>query len=76
MLTLVTFFKQLVPKPSEKKPLICQTTSQFLKSQHQRTGLDQRAVSIKLYGTYDDTHTLELALDINFFPSQTNVDQL
>ena len=50
MPTLMTLLKQLVPKPIEHKPLLCQVASQILKSRHQRMGLVHRAVSIMLYG--------------------------
>ena len=50
MPTLMTLLKQLVPKPIEHKPLLCQVASQILKSRHQRMGLVQGAVSIMLYG--------------------------
>ena len=48
MPTFMTLLKQLVPKPIEHKPLLCQVASQILKSRHQRMGLVQRAVSIML----------------------------
>ena len=50
MPTLMTLLKQVVPKPIEHKPLLCQVASQILKSRHRRMGLVQRAVSIMLYG--------------------------
>lgn len=48
--TLVMLLRNLIPKPMNKKPLICFVASLLLKSRHQRMGLVQRAVSIMLYG--------------------------
>lgn len=48
--TLMSLLSQLIPNPTEHKPLLCFVASQLLKSRHQRMGLVQRAISIMLYG--------------------------
>ena len=48
--TLMTFLRNLLPKSSQRIPLICVIASQLLKARHQRMGLVQRAISIMLYG--------------------------
>ena len=48
--TLISLLQRLIPRPSEKKPLIAMLASQLLKTRHQRLGLVQRAVSVMLYG--------------------------
>ena len=46
LLILLTLLKNIMPKPSEHKLLLCLTTFQLLKSQHQRMGLVQCEISI------------------------------
>ena len=48
--TLIKFIQLLVPRPLEKKPLICFIASLLLKARHQQLCLVQRAVSVMLYG--------------------------
>lgn len=48
--TLMPLLTQLIPRASQKKPLLCLLASQLLKSRHQRLCLVQRAVSVMLYG--------------------------
>ena len=48
--TLMSLLSQLIPRASQKKPLLCFLASQLLKSRHQRLCLVQRAVSVMLYG--------------------------
>ena len=50
--TLITLLQKLVPRPLEKKQLICTLALQLLKSRNQRMGLLQRAVSVMLYRNY------------------------
>ena len=47
---LVTLLKEILPHPSQQKPLLCMIISQLVKSRHQRLCLVQRAVSVMLYG--------------------------
>lgn len=64
--TLMTLLQNLVPRPSQHKPLICLVVSQLLKSRHQRMGLVQRAVSIMLYGNGSNKQVIILS-DRYFF---------
>ena len=59
---LLTILKQIVPRPTEQRPLLCLVASQLLKSRHQRLGLVQRAVSIMLYGNGSSKQVRKLAV--------------
>lgn len=48
--TLMSLLSQIIPRASERKPLVCFLASQLLKSWHQRLSLVQRAVSVMMYG--------------------------
>ena len=48
--TLMRFLHLLIPRSSDRKPLLCFIASQILKARHQRLCLVQRAVSVMLYG--------------------------
>lgn len=50
MPTLMALLSHLIPKPTERKPMLCFLASQLLKARHQHMGLVQRAVSIMMYG--------------------------
>ena len=48
--TLMALLSQLVPYPSERKPLLCFLASVILKARHKHLCLVQRAVSVMMYG--------------------------
>lgn len=48
--TLMALLSQLVPKPENKKPMLCLLASQLLAARHQRMCLVQRAISVMMYG--------------------------
>ena len=60
--TLLTLLKQIVPRPTEQRPLLCLVASQLLKSRHQRLGLVQQVVSIMLYGNGSSKQVRKLAV--------------
>lgn len=48
--TLVSFLKEILPKPEHQRSLLCLLLSVLVKSRHQRLCLVQRAISVMLYG--------------------------
>ena len=48
--TLLTLLKNLIPRSTLKKPLLCLVVSMILKSRHQRMGLVQKVVSVMMFG--------------------------
>ena len=49
--TLMSLLSHLLPRPMERKPLLCLLASQLLKARNQHMGLVQRAISMMLYGS-------------------------
>ncbi|XP_064386162.1 uncharacterized protein LOC135334762 isoform X4 [Halichondria panicea] len=48
--TLMALLKQIVPKPTNKVPMLCFVASVLLQARHQRMCLVQRAISVMMYG--------------------------
>ena len=48
MPTFMHLLHELVPKPTQRKPLLCFLASQVLKARHKHLGLVQRATSIMI----------------------------
>ena len=61
---LLTLLKQIVPRPTEQRPLLCLVASQLLKSRHQQLGLVQQTISIMLYGNGSSKQVRKLAASV------------